>query len=184
MDNKTKNQIAIALGWFVFFDVVLRTSSTIVNTFSNATSATQSVFYFLSNSNSYYDSPLSKVFYYNQEAYFFLAIVVGILIMAIVFLLQSTLKIWAGILRLTKAVAYFILSKSNNDEDSDSEKELMELLFGEKEAILGKNPSTKEERKNRHPRPVVFQLVSDLSTSWILIGIIYLMYALFSGLRF
>jgi hypothetical protein len=185
MDNKVKIQIGIALGWYVFIDITLRTSSTVIGAFAVADSATQSIFYFLGNSNSFYDTALSRLFY--SDAYPILLLGIGVLIMAIVFLLQNLLRIWTGILRLTKALAYYIIAINKREAaDEQPEEELLKLLFGEKENPSQKTSSLKEkeEKKGSTSRPIVFRLISDISITWLLIGIVHLLYSLFSSLRF
>lgn len=183
MDNKTKIQIVVALGWFVFIDIAFRTSNTIINTFANAISSTQSIFNILGNTNSLYDSAIGRVFYY-QDAYPIFLLSIGILIMATIFLLQSLLRIWTGILRLTKVLAYYLMTIVKDNIPGQPEEELMLLLFGEKENLLKRIPPSKDEKTLPSPRPVVWRLISDISITWLLMGIVYLLYSLFSGLRF
>ncbi|MBL0343798.1 hypothetical protein [Candidatus Villigracilis affinis] len=183
MDNKTKIQIVIALGWFVFIDIAFRTSNTIINTFANAISATQSIFNVLGNTNSFYDSALGKAFYY-QDAYPIFLLSIGILIMATIFLLQSLLRIWTSILRLTKVLAYYLMTIAKNQTAEQPEEELMLLLFGERENLLKRTLPSKDNKNLPASRPVVWRLISDISITWLLMGIVYLLYSLFSGLRF
>jgi len=106
-----------------------------------------------------------------------------LLIILITFLLQNLLKLWRDILRITKAIAHYIFQvQKGENSDSNPEYDLLLVLFGEKERFIEKQP--KSEKISQQSPELVFRLITDLTFTWLLIGILYLVFAFLSGMRY
>jgi hypothetical protein len=153
MNTNKKLLIALGLGWFVLFDILLSTSNASLNAFSIITGTFRGLL----------QSILFARIFVPQFSYILLALIGWLALLLIILIL----RIWSGAITITRNLVVFLL-RNGGETNSSEENDLLLALFG-KDPLLSKNT-------------LVWKLLRDFILTWILLLVFQLFASIISAM--